>query len=68
MTQSFRRIVLFAGATAVLLSAILVNLYVLDVIVFRDLRETLVKLLSVIVVSALAVVAVMLLSRMVRPR
>jgi hypothetical protein len=68
MTESVKKLVVFAAATAVLVSAVLVNLYVLDVLVVRDLQETLVKVLSVIGISTVAVVVVMLLTHTVSGR
>jgi hypothetical protein len=63
MTESVKKVVLIAVGTAILVSAIVIDLYVLDVVIVRDVRETLGKVLSVIAISTVAVVAVMLLAQ-----
>jgi hypothetical protein len=63
MTESVKKVVFIAVGTAILVSAIVINLYVLDVVIFRDVQETLGKVLSVIGISTVAVVAVMLLAQ-----
>ena len=54
----FRRVLTAAAGIAILISALLVNLALLDVITVQDLRTTLGKIVSVIVVSTIAVVLV----------
>jgi hypothetical protein len=63
MTQSLKKVLLIAVGVTVLASAAIINLYVLDVVIFQDARETLGKVLSVIGISTVAVVAVMLLAQ-----
>ena len=55
----FRRVLTAAAGIAILISALLVNLALLDIITVQDLRTTLGKIVSVIVVSTIAVVLVM---------
>jgi hypothetical protein len=54
----FRRVLTAAAGIAILISALLVNLALLDIITVQDLRTTLGKIVSVIVVSTIAVVLV----------
>jgi ATP/ADP translocase len=50
----FKRTLIFASAFAVLSAAIIINLAILDIISFQELRQSLRKILAVIAVSAIA--------------
>ncbi len=51
----FKRTLIFAAACAVFAGAIIIILAIIDVISFQELRQSLRKLLAVIVVSAIAI-------------
>jgi hypothetical protein len=54
----FRRTLLFASALLVLVSAVIINLAILDIIPLQELRESLRKLIAVMAVSTIALILI----------
>ena len=54
-----KRILMVGAVIAVFVTALLVNLSVLDVIAIRDLREILGKTLSIVAVSTVAILLIL---------
>jgi hypothetical protein len=61
-----KRIVTIGSLAALLITALLVNLSILDVVTAAELRETLWKSLAVVAVSTLAIVLFAMILRMGR--
>jgi hypothetical protein len=64
----FRRAVVVAGAMTILLCALGVNLWVLDVASFQDLRRDLAKILSIMGITTVAILLMLALARMVQKK
>jgi len=61
-----KRILTFGSLAAVLITALMLNLSILDIVDGTELRETLAKTLSVVGVSTAAIVAIAAILRMGR--
>jgi hypothetical protein len=62
----YTRVLMLGVGLAILASAVVINLAILDIITFADVRETLGKGLSVVAVSTIAVLLLLALGRIGR--
>jgi hypothetical protein len=63
----FKRTLLFASALLVLVSAVIINLAILDIIPLQELKESLRKLIAVMAVSTIAIILIHKLFRLATP-
>jgi hypothetical protein len=58
-----KRVAIFGAVIAIIVSAIIINLSILDLISIQDLKETLGKTLSIVAVSVIAILLIIAIAR-----